>query len=157
MNHYHRHNAPAYGTDKEVVQRMIDQLGGAKRVLPVLTEIKSLPRLYALTDATQEAALTYAQARALARAGATAGPEDLAQLAGGVFLPIPRGTAGVPIASAAAAREFGEAMALLFAALEDGQLSRAEARAALPEIHDALRAIAELEARVRVAAEAAGP
>ena len=94
-------------------------------------------------DERRKATLSYEEARTLSRSGAVALAEDLALLAGGVFLP--------PIADAAPkalqmalsvyATESGEALAEIIRRAADGDFSGRDAEASLKEIDEALRAL----------------
>ena len=149
------------GTLHEALSRAVDQLGGPQPAGDVIERSRSW--MYAACDpdlpAEKAARLSYPEARGLTRAGATALAEDLALLAGGVFLPPPPDAA--PCAVSAALAEFsadsGAAVADMVRALADGLLTRREASRTLGEIDRTLRALCALRAVTAAAAESAAP
>lgn len=152
------------GSLHEMLSRVFDQVGGVKVVADILPG-RTVPRLYEATqeglDPRHEVQLTLAEARLLARAShgkATALAEDMALLLGGVFLP-PIESGGGPVGAQAGrvGREVGEAMAAIYAALEDGALTLDEAKAALPQIHEAAEAIARLYGLVQAVIDGPAP
>jgi hypothetical protein len=147
------------GTFGEVVGRAYDQAGGVKRAAEICGRADKT--LYAARDPDPEdpkaTRLYYEDARRLSAAGVTALAEDLALQCGGVFVPGLAAQAGDQLAQAAAwfGREAGEAIANVFAAVSDGQMSRDEALGAIPELDDALRALTSLRAHVSAIADPA--
>lgn len=139
------------GSLDEVLSRSFSQAGGVKAVADVLPG-RTAKRLYEAAspdaDPGRETHLLYAEARLLTRAmggRVTAMAEDMALLAGGVFLPgLNDGMGSVGAQAGRFGREVGEAMAAVFTALEDGTITRAEAQEALPQVREAIDAAAEL-------------
>lgn len=139
------------GSLHEVLSRAFDQAGGVKTVADILPN-RTVPRLYEATseglDPRHEVQLTYAEVRLLTRAGSgqvTALAEDLSLLSGGVYLPPMSPAAGSVGAQAGRlGREFGEAMAKIYADLEDGVMTPDEAKATLPQIREFLDAGGDL-------------
>jgi hypothetical protein len=139
------------GSLDEVLSRAFAQAGGVKAVADVLPG-RTAKRLYEAAspdaDPSRDTHLMYAEARLLTRAMAgrvTAMAEDMALLAGGVFLPALNDSMGTVGAQAGRfGREVGEAMAAVYSALEDGRITRAEAEEALPQVREAMEAAAEL-------------
>ena len=130
---------------KAVVRRLFVQAGGITRVA-VRLGLKE-PTVYALADPGVDDEITFARVAALTEPGNPAAAEYLAGLAGGFFQPVE----GCPLGdaqslTAAAAREHGEFIAVMVAALVDGKVTADEARVALPEIDDALRELCRLRA-----------
>jgi UDP-N-acetylglucosamine:LPS N-acetylglucosamine transferase len=110
-------------------------------------------------DKEKQGVLTWAQARALARAGAVSIAEDMASEAGGVFMPpIPASSpAALHGALAAYLNEHGQAVSEIVKRAADGEIDKADADAALTELDDALRtlmAVRALLARVAATGEA---
>lgn len=105
--------------------------------------------------------ISYARVAQLTRAfGCTEAAEHLALCAGGVFVPMPADGDAVAALTADAMREMGEAVAAIFAGAtpesEGGlAITATEARAALPEVRDALVALTNLYSRL--AEKARGP
>lgn len=105
--------------------------------------------------------ISYARVVQFTRAfGCTDAAEHLALCAGGVFVPLPREGDAVAALTADAMREMGEAVARIFAStspLSEGgaAITANEARAALPEVHEALAALSNLYSRLREKAEGA--
>lgn len=126
----------------------INQVGGLASAADLIQRSESW--LYTAADPDverrREAKLSYEEARTLSRAGATALAEDLALLAGGVFLPPPPDAAPHALQHALAtyAAESGEALAEIIKRAADGDFSKADAKHALKEIDEALRALMAL-------------
>lgn len=153
------------GTLHEVLTRAFQQAGGvaaAADILPGRTSKRLYDAANPDAEARHEARLTYDEARLLTRAGTgavTAFAEDLAQQAGGAFVP-GLDIANGPLGAIAAqfGREAGESLQEVFAALADGVMTPAEAEAALPNLRETMTAINRLFAEVgRVAEEGRRP
>jgi hypothetical protein len=152
------------GSLHEVLSRAFDQAGGVKTVADILPG-RTVPRLYEATseglDPRHEVQLSYAEVRLLARAGGgriTALAEDIALLSGGMYLPPINPAAGSLGAQAGRlGREFGEAMAKIYADLEDGVMTPAEAAATLPQIREFLDAGGDLFRMVQAVIEPTAP
>lgn len=140
----------APGTLHLALTTAINQVGGLAPAADLIQRSESW--LYTAADPDverrREAKLSYEEARTLSRAGAAALAEDLALLAGGVFLPPPPDTAphALQMALSAYAAESGEALGEVIRRAADGDFSKSDARAALKEIDDALRALMNLRA-----------
>ncbi|MFZ0269922.1 hypothetical protein [Caulobacter sp.] len=138
------------GTLQAALTRAIDQLHGLDHAAELIDRGRDW--LYSAADPDREkgkqANLSYAEARTLSRHGATALAEDLALLAGGVFLPPVPATAPAAIHMALAqyAHESGEAISLMISRVADGVFDVPDAKAALKEIDEALRAMMALRA-----------
>lgn len=138
------------GTTPAVLIRAINQVGGLPAAADLIQRNESW--LYAAADPDvdrrREAKLSYEEARTLSRAGASAFAEDLALLAGGLFLPPVPDTApqALQVAVAAYATESGEALGEIIRRAADGDFSPRDATAALKEIDDALRALMSVRA-----------
>lgn len=144
----------AYTSVKAAVIRLYDQVGGVVEVARRLTIGRTLA--YAYTDeAEDDRHISFARVVALSGPGCDAAAEYLAGVCDGLFVPLATGTSPVALASAEAARRFGEAMHGVFAALEDGRMDGAEAQRVLPDIDAALQALGQVRARVRAKAEPA--
>lgn len=139
------------GSLEEVLSTAFAQAGGVKKAADVLPE-RTAKRLYEAAgpdaEPSHDTRLFYDEVRLLTRAmggRVTAMAEDLALLAGGVFLPALNDSMGTVGAQAGRfGREVGEAMASVYTALEDGRITRAEAETALPQVREAIDAAAEL-------------
>jgi hypothetical protein len=137
-----------HGTLHAALSRAIDQLGGLDDAAEMIGRGRDW--LYTAADPDREkskqAKLSLEEARVMSRAGATALAEDLALLAGGLFLPPVPDTAPAAIHAALAryASESGEAMSVIISRAADGVFDVADARAALKEIDEALRAMMTL-------------
>lgn len=108
-------------------------------------------------DENREAKLTYEHARRMSEAGATALAEDLALLAGGVFLPPPPTNAPAALQAALATYsvESGQVLAEIIQRAADGVFDQGDGEAALKEVDDALRALMAVRSVVAAAAEGA--
>lgn len=139
-----------HGTLHAALVRSIDEVGGLDLAAELIQ--RSTNWLYTAADPDVErrkkATLSYEEARALSRAGATALAEDLALIAGGLFLPpIPTtAPAALQAALASYAKESGEALCELISRAADGVFCRRDAEAALKEIDEALRALMHVRA-----------
>ncbi len=134
------------GTPKAAVCALIDQAGGIPRVMVKLGIGQS--DAYAWTDPQSPKEMSFARVAALTAPECTAGAEYLVQLAGGIFLPMPRHDTPIGRLTAEAMRRHGTAAARLIEALADQKLTPAEAAQALPELAGALRALALLHSTV---------
>lgn len=139
------------GSMEDVLSTAFAQAGGVKAVADVLPGRKAA-RLYEAAgpdaEPNHETRLFYDEVRLLTRAmggRVTAIAEDMALLAGGVFLP-PLGENDGCVGAQAGrfGREVGEAMASVFEALADGTITVAEAKTALPQVREAIDAAGEL-------------
>ena len=139
-----------HGTLHATLQRAVDELGGAAAAGDVIR--RGPDWIYSATDPFRaegkKATLTWADARDLARAGATSVAEDMALLCGGVFMPPIPAAAPAALHSALATymTEHGQAISEIIQRAADGELDTADAKAALPEVDEALRAFMSLRA-----------
>ncbi|MGN6208815.1 phage regulatory CII family protein [Asticcacaulis sp.] len=130
-----------------VTERAFDQIGGFDEVLTVLAARKR-GALYDMIDPdrdpTKAAKLTYADARALTRAGATALAEDLARLCGMQLVPLGGDGAPVPVElmtrTSALMTETGEAVSTVAAAIADGRLEGREIKDIRTQVQDVIEA-----------------
>lgn len=154
---------PAIGSAHEALDRMFDQIGrqhgpngapseGMILAIGFLDIARST--LYRQMDPSAPGGFTFTHACQLAeRYGCTEAAAYLAACAGGFFVPAPpEGDAAVQL-TAEAMRETSEAAAKIFASAaldsEGGvEITPAEARAALPDVRDALMAMSSLYARL---------
>lgn len=130
------------GTPKDAVRRLFDQKGGVKNVEVLLQRKHAV--VYGYADPGSDGEITFAQVAALTDAEGTAGAEYLASRAGGVFVPLPRGTTPIAELTAESVRRHGAAAADLVVALSDNKLTAEEAAAAVPELEAATAALAAL-------------
>lgn len=146
-----RYSERKRGTLHAALKRAVDDLG-VDRVADVIGEKPGW-----VYDAAnphrvdgKRATVSWAQARALARAGALSIAEDMAAEAGGVFMPPLPSQAPAALHGALAAwiSEHGQAVAEIVKRAADGVLDRADAEAALPEIDDELRTLMAVRAMV---------
>lgn len=151
------------GTLHEVLTRAFAQAGGVESAADMLPG-RTGKRLYEAAtpglEPRHETQLTYGEARMLTRGhgGVHAFAEDLALLAGGIFLPpIDAGAGTIGAQAGRAGREVGEAMAEVYRSLEDGVFTREEAMAVLPFLREAAEGVAELYRQVHALIEPAAP
>jgi len=144
--------ASDYGSVKSVVADLIDHAGGVKRAAHRFGISESLVGYYANPGSDKEISF--------ARVAALSGPDNivaagyLAALCGGAFLPMPHeGPGALSRITAAAAKEFGEAMAAMITALADGVMTPGEARAAMEQIDQSMHALAQMRSDVAEIAE----
>lgn len=133
------------GSLHHALTRAINEVGGLPAAADLIQRQENW--LYKAADPDvderRKATLSYEEARTLTRSGATALAEDLALLAGGVFLPPVAETAphALQLAVAKYAMESGEALSEIIRRAADGDFSQIDATASLKEIDDALRAL----------------
>ncbi len=125
-----------YGTDKAVLAAMYEDIGGPKRAAVVLGY--GATKTYDLANPDHpEETVQYRHMRQLTVAGGTAAAEDLAHLAGGVFLPLPKAGEGVLAGlTAEMLRQSGMTAAELMQAMLDGKVTRDEALAGLQSLDE---------------------
>lgn len=140
----------APGTLHLALTRAINDVGGLAVAADLIQRSESW--VYAAADPDverrREAKLSYDEARTLSRAGAVSLAEDLALLAGGLFLPPVPDTApnALQLAVAAYAQESGDVLSEIIRRAADGDFSPRDAVAALKEIDEALRALMSVRA-----------
>lgn len=138
------------GTLHAALTTAVEELGGAEKAGDVIE--RSPGWIYDAANPHRpdgkKATLTWADARALARAGALAIAEDMAAEAGGVFMPPIPSTSPAALHGALAAylNEHGQAVSEIVKRAADGEVDRADAEAALPELDDALRTLMAVRA-----------
>ncbi|MCB9993095.1 MAG: hypothetical protein H6873_05510 [Hyphomicrobiaceae bacterium] len=76
--------------------------------------------------------------------------EEMCAQAGGLFVPLPRGSglSGIEISAGASAKEFGDVMITVGASIRDGRITPDEAERIGKEINEALAALAGLRETV---------
>lgn len=136
----------AYGDTKTVVADLIDGAGGAKQVAHRFGLHVSM--IYAFCDPAQDKEISLARAASLTSPDNTVVAEYLAHLAGGAFMPLPRGEGSMMILTADLAREVGETVSSIVTGLADGAMNLAETDTALQEIDDDLAIMMALRAEV---------
>lgn len=131
---------------KAAIARLIDQVGGPKEATVKLG--LKLKQVYAFTDPSDSAEMSFARAAALSSREATAAAEYLATRAGGVFLPVPAGDTDLGLLTAESILSHGKAAAELVQALKDGRLSPEERTRAVAALDAAIRDLVHLRAEV---------
>jgi hypothetical protein len=128
---------------KYYVTRLIDQAGGTEVVATLLGRAPTRVRAYADEQAKEQ--ISYEKVRALTlAAGARACAEDLAFLAGGMFVPDGAGKETLTAYLSRSEKEHGDFRALLCASVEKhglNSLSEKERGALLAELDDEIRAL----------------
>lgn len=142
------------GTVKSCVSELFDQVGGIENVMVRLRTGQAVT--YAYADPTRDEEISFAKVATLTSRDATAAVEFLANLAGGAFVPMPKACSAVGQLTADAVRQSGESAAQLVQSLLDGRLSPDEARAALPDLTEAVQAYAQLLSTVGAIARGEG-
>lgn len=141
-------------TTKEAVKALFQECGGHKAVAHFLDV--SLARVYSFTDpASPEHNISYKRvAKLTERYQAMAGARDLAQRAGGVFLPLARRTSACAMALVGqSALSNGEALSESLKSLADGKVDAGEKRSVVREIDEAIRDLASLRSALVAMAE----
>lgn len=145
------------GSLHAALSRAIHEVGGLEQAAELIQ--RSSNWLYTAADPDverrKEAKLSYEEARALSRSGASGLAEDLALLAGGLFLPPVPDTAprALQEAVAAYAAESGQALSEIIQRAADGDFSRHDASVALKEVDEAIRALMSVRAITVATAE----
>lgn len=132
---------------KAAVRRLVEQNGGAKHVA-VKLGFSGETLVYAYADPNEAAEITFARVAALTSPEAPAAVEYLAQLAHGVFVPVPQADSDLGLLTAESITQHGEAAAELVRALKDGRLGDDERAGAVTSIDEALRVLVQLRAAV---------
>jgi hypothetical protein len=128
---------------KKVVKALFKENGGHKHVMVKLDVGKT--RAYGFTDRASDEHISFARVAALTHPQATMAARYLAQLAGGVFLPISTTKAVTTMAAVGeAVREHGEAISGTLAAMADGTITPEEVPPIVREIDEAFSALATL-------------
>ncbi|MFZ2869865.1 phage regulatory CII family protein [Zavarzinia sp.] len=136
------------GSLKAVTAEAIADVGGVRPAMALLG--LSETRVYALADMGEPDEVTPARMEALSAAGSAAFANHFALLAGGIYVPLPRGAdpAGLHLLTAEATADFGVFAATIVMALADGRVTRAEAREAIPRLDEALTALTRLRSEL---------
>lgn len=139
-----------YRSSKDVVTRLFDAVpGGLKRIALQLRRSPSQTQAYSDPACPDE--LTLDQARRLADVAPGAAAvlaDDLAGLAGGVFLPSVSPNGHFERLVARGAKEWGEFVSAVVEALADGRLTPAERGAVIRELDEVLQALAAARAEL---------
>lgn len=156
-----RYSPRKRGTLHAALTKAIEELGGAEKAGDVIEQRAGW--MYDAANphrpADKSASLSWADARALARAGGVSIAEDMATEAGGVFMP------PIPTQSPSALHgvlatwmtEHSQAVAEIIKRVADGVLCQDDALAALPEIDDELRTLMAVRALVEHVARTGEP
>ena len=139
-----------YGTTKAVVARAFDQAGGAKRVAAFFD--LGLSQTYGFTDPEARGSdLTLDRARRLTfLEGVTSFADDMAALAGGVFLAPEKVFNGQALAKIGGdlGRNVADVVAEILTAVEDGKLDRTERAELRARTDVAISTLVALRARL---------
>ena len=144
------------GSPKEAVARLYDQVGGVPEVMVRLGVSRTQAYAYIDPEGGQE--IGFSRVAALTGPAARAAAEYLCFRAGALMLPLPEGgdAAGIGAMTAESAARFGSLMRQMVTSLEDGVVTRAEARAGLEEIRRFLEPLSPLVQALRDLAEEGG-
>jgi hypothetical protein len=135
-----------YGTTKEVVARLFQKIGHKHAAMLLGIGISSA---YSYCDPDCATQATFDHVRRLTAAtGNISAAEDLAQLAGGVFMPIdPDAATAVELASRSA-EDHARMISALIVAVADGQITPKECGTLLEESGKLLRVIVALRVKL---------
>jgi hypothetical protein len=134
------------GTTKAVVSTLVGEAGGMKRVAFLLGRHERT--VHAYSDPDQDKAISFDCVRRLTLStGACAAAEDLAALAGGVFVPCAKGRETFDALTARSARDWGQYIALVLSAHAKGTLAELEPQIR-KELDDVIRALACARAKL---------
>lgn len=142
------------GSTKAVVKELINQSGGIDAAALILD--RSTTSVQAYSDHNAEQGISFDQVRrlTLSKNRPTAAAEDLALLAGGVFVPLGDPKECFHSLAAHSAREYGEFASVMLDALRDGKLCRLDRLKILPELDDLIRCL--VHARAHLVNDSAG-
>lgn len=136
-----------YASTKEVVTRALDQAGGIKKAAHLLGRSPTQTTAYSDPAAPDE--ISFDQMRRLVTAtGAPAPAEDLAALAGGVFVPIAAGSESFEDLVARSSTEWGEFISLLMRARADDKLDHLGRRGILKELDSLIRSLVAARSQI---------
>ena len=147
-----RYSPRKRGTLHAALTKAIEQLHGPEAAGDVIQQ--SAGWMYDAANphrtGKHKASLSWADARALARAGGTAIAEDMATEAGGVFMPpIPtESPSALHAALASYMSEHGDGISKIIQRAADGEIDQVDADAVLPELDDMLRTLMAVRALV---------
>jgi hypothetical protein len=135
-----------YGTTKEIVARLVHEIG-PKRVGFLLGVSGS--SIYGYCDPDCSTQATFDQVRRLTDASKFPNAaEDLAMLAGGVFMPVAPCDAALMEIAAQSAQQHGEFISSLILAMRDGTITDKEARDVLAHLDELLRVVVSMRAKI---------
>lgn len=133
-----------YASTKEVITRALDQAGGIKRAAHLLG--RSPTQTTAYSDPATPDEISFDQVRRLVSATGAPGPaEDLAALAGGVFVPIAACTESFEDLVARSSTEWGKFISLLMRARTDDHFAR---RDILKELDGLIRSLVAARSQI---------
>ena len=136
-----------YASTKEVITRALDQAGGIKRAAHLLG--RSPTQTTAYSDPATPDEISFDQVRRLVSATGAPGPaEDLAALAGGVFVPIAACTEFFEDLVARSSTEWGEFVSLLMKAHSTGKLDPLARRDILKELDGLIRSLVAARSQI---------
>lgn len=145
-----------YGEPKEVVARLFEEAGGIPKVMELLD--LSRTRVYALADPDSTNDISYARVCTLTESGAAAAAQHLANLAGGIFVPIDKAEDANWLALAGeVSRRNARNIAALMESLSEierspGEVDQQEARDILKILDEQLGVLAMQRAKLSVIA-----
>lgn len=141
------YKARPYFSTKDVVTRLLDEAGGIKRAAHILDRSPTQTTAYSDPGTADE--ITYDMVRRLVDStGATAAAEDLAALAGGIFVPISHESGALEDLVAHSSREWGEFVALIISAHCAGKLSKLKRAEVLRELDSLIRTLVSVRGRI---------
>ena len=122
-----------YEATSGVIERLVRDAGGAKRAA-FLLGLKNEFSIYPMINPDKPDQMSFDRVRRLTEVtGSPEAAQDLARLAGGVFLPTSSDASMRQLATLTA-QEFGKYSALLIDAFADGVVDASESASLLPEI-----------------------
>src|SRR5690606_24746917 len=122
-----------YNSSKAVVTELISQSGGREEAAEILE--RSVTQVASYTDPETKDQISYDQVRRLIRSTKSTIPaEDLALLAGGIFVPMGAGTECFHALTARSAQEYGEFVSLVMQAISDGKLCKLDKQKIMREL-----------------------
>lgn len=147
---FHPTKARDYGTTKDLVARIIDECGGVKQA--AFLGGRAASQVYAYADPAVDAQMPLDMALRLSVAARSATlARHAAAISGGVFMPLALDEERLPALTSKSAKEHGALMSKLIEALEDGHVSRGEARDLLATVDQYLCALASMRAHFEAA------
>lgn len=135
------------GSTKAVITELVSQSGGREEAADILE--RSVTQVASYTDPETKDQISYDQVRRLIRATKSTIPaEDLALLAGGIFLPMGSSDDCFHTLTAQSALDYGRLTSAILEASADGKITHPEMRTILPKLDDLIRCLVHARAKL---------
>ncbi len=136
-----------YASTKDVVTRLIDQAGGVKRAAHILDRSSTQTTAYSDPDNDDQITLDMVR-RLVETSGATAPAEDLAALAGGIFMSVHPEAGDCDTLLARSSKEWGDLCSLVLEAHAKGKTAKLERPDILKELDSLIRTLVSARTQI---------